>query len=340
MDAISFCVSGKKDALILDFFAGSGTTLNAVCLLNYEDGGNRRCIIITNNEVSLDDSRKLVRDGYTQENNEWQEKGICKAVTWPRAKNTTLGKKSNGSLLSGDYITSIQDFREKIRKITQISGIDPEMMAKTKCMQGIVSLLGNSKLPKSLVEKDSKFVISEKYPASILFDIAHFDFWLEKLVEFDNVVELFIVTSDVRIFNSLKKRVQESLERKIEEVYLKLPMSTGFKANIEYFKIEFLEKDRGTLGQQFGEILPLLWLKAGSIGRRPKIDTNVLPEMMVLPENNLAILVDESKFLLFLKELKVNNSIKYVYLVTNSEEAFREMSSQLSVRNCYQLYRD
>ena len=39
-----------NDALILDFFAGSGTTFEAVCKLNNEDGGNRHCILIQQNE--------------------------------------------------------------------------------------------------------------------------------------------------------------------------------------------------------------------------------------------------------------------------------------------------
>jgi adenine-specific DNA-methyltransferase len=49
----------KKDAVVLDFFAGSGTTLHAVNLLNAADGGNRRCILVTNNEVSDEDARPL-----------------------------------------------------------------------------------------------------------------------------------------------------------------------------------------------------------------------------------------------------------------------------------------
>ena len=50
-DVLRFFVANKPNALILDFFAGSGTTLHAVNLLNKEDGGNRRCIMVTNNEI-------------------------------------------------------------------------------------------------------------------------------------------------------------------------------------------------------------------------------------------------------------------------------------------------
>lgn len=52
-DAIRFFVSKKPDAVVLDFFAGSGTTMHAVNLLNEEDGGQRRCILVTNNEIGM-----------------------------------------------------------------------------------------------------------------------------------------------------------------------------------------------------------------------------------------------------------------------------------------------
>jgi len=42
-----------KNATILDFFAGSGTTLHATMSLNAEDGGNRQCILVTNNENNI-----------------------------------------------------------------------------------------------------------------------------------------------------------------------------------------------------------------------------------------------------------------------------------------------
>lgn len=43
-------VSSQKDSIILDFFAGSGTTGEAVLKLNREDGGNRKFILCQNNE--------------------------------------------------------------------------------------------------------------------------------------------------------------------------------------------------------------------------------------------------------------------------------------------------
>ena len=46
-------MSSNKNAIILDFFAGSGTTGHAVLDLNKEDGGNRQFILCTNNENNI-----------------------------------------------------------------------------------------------------------------------------------------------------------------------------------------------------------------------------------------------------------------------------------------------
>lgn len=60
----------NKNAIIFDFFAGSGTTLHATMELNAEDGGNRQCILITNNENNICEEvtyerNKRVIQGYT-----------------------------------------------------------------------------------------------------------------------------------------------------------------------------------------------------------------------------------------------------------------------------------
>jgi adenine-specific DNA-methyltransferase len=46
-------ISTSEDSIILDFFAGSGTTLHATMSLNATDGGNRQCILVTNNENNI-----------------------------------------------------------------------------------------------------------------------------------------------------------------------------------------------------------------------------------------------------------------------------------------------
>jgi adenine-specific DNA-methyltransferase len=117
-------------------------------------------------------------------------------------------------------------------------------------------------------------------------------------------------------------------------------MSEGFAANVEYFKLDFLDKNSVTLGQQLREILPLLWMKAGAVGNRPTLDGDEEPDMMILPVNGFAILIDETKFAKFVDKLSEVRNIGTVYFVTNSEEAFHEMSSRIKQSDTYQLYRD
>jgi adenine-specific DNA-methyltransferase len=67
-----------KDIIILDFFAGSGTTLHATMQLNAEDGGHRQCILVTNNENNICEEvtyerNKRVIEGYTKPNGEFVE---------------------------------------------------------------------------------------------------------------------------------------------------------------------------------------------------------------------------------------------------------------------------
>lgn len=105
-DTIRFFVANKPNALIVDFFAGSGTTLHAVNLLNAEDGGHRRCIMVTNNEVSADEAKTLTEQGNHPGDPEWERLGIARYVTWPRTVCSIEGHDVNGKPLKGDYVTS------------------------------------------------------------------------------------------------------------------------------------------------------------------------------------------------------------------------------------------
>ncbi|MCY8961770.1 site-specific DNA-methyltransferase [Bacillus atrophaeus] len=340
-DAITCAVSGKKNAIILDFFAGSGTTLNAVNLINETDGGKRRCIIVTNNEVSEGEVKRLTREGYFQGDMEWERHGICQSITWPRSKYTIQGKRDDGTELEGEYSTGKFVEKEKARKFFQIgfTSID-ELNTLTKKKQ-LVALLGKEKLPQSAVKRDSDFVVTEKYPASILFDVSKIEEWLKELEGQEHIVEFYIVTDRKAIFDNIKGQVEELLGNIIFQEEYMLPLREGFNANLEYFKLDFLDKDDVALGQQFREILPILWLEAGAIGPRPEVSEDEQVPKMLIPENNaFAVLIDENEFADFNLALKTKENITHVYLVTDSEDAFHEMSEQLNAPKVIQLYRN
>ena len=225
-DTLRFYLANRPNALVIDFFAGSGTTLHAVNLLNAKVGGTRRCILVTNNEVADSETKSLKSKGLQPGDEEWEKLGIARYVTWPRTVCSIKGHDINGKPLQGEY-------------------------------------LGTDR-----------------------------------------------------------------------------PMSDGFAANAEYFKLGFLDKSSVALGQQFREILPMLWLKAGAVGKRPVLADGELPDMLIPDSSNFAVLIDERYFGSFLSKIEARDDIEYVYLVTNSEEAYMEMGARIRARNVIQLYRD
>ena len=76
-DALRFFIKDKPDAVVLDFFSGSGTTAHAVMRLNHQDGGLRQCISVTNNEVAADEQTTLRKQGLRPGDPEWEQWGIC-----------------------------------------------------------------------------------------------------------------------------------------------------------------------------------------------------------------------------------------------------------------------
>lgn len=102
-DILRFFLTDKSDAIVLDFFSGSGTTAHAVMRLNKQDGGNRQCISVTNNEVSAEEQKKLRKQGLRPGDPEWEALGICDYITKPRVTAAITGKTPDREPIKGDY---------------------------------------------------------------------------------------------------------------------------------------------------------------------------------------------------------------------------------------------
>ena len=338
-DCLASVVRRRRDALVLDFFAGSGSTLHAVNLLNLEDQGRRRCILVTNNEVSESDARRLATVGARPGDAEWEAEGICQNVTWPRLKFTICGHRDDGSDLEGEYFTGKITEKQKTRRVKQIGFSSVNHLNTLTKKRQLVALIDG--IPQSEVKANAAFLVSKRHPISILFDDLHANAWLQALEDHVHITDFYVVTASNRIFNELKSHVQKMLGPVIATEEEKRPMREGFPTNLEYFRLDFLDKDHVALGRQFQEILPILWLRAGAMGPRPEFPRyNPIPSMVMPRHNPFAVLLEETQFADFAAELEGRGDLTHVFLVTDSEEAFQEMSEQLKVPTVIQLYRD
>lgn len=102
-DCLRMFVLNKPDALIVDFFAGSCTTMHATMLLNHLDNGNRRCVCVTNNAVSEEEEKRFLECGLQPGDLEWEQYGIAKYCAWPRINAAITGISTTGEPVKGEY---------------------------------------------------------------------------------------------------------------------------------------------------------------------------------------------------------------------------------------------
>jgi adenine-specific DNA-methyltransferase len=144
-DALRFIIADKPDAVVLDFFSGSGTTAHAVMRLNRQDGGRRLSISVTNNEVSSDEQGSLLMAGLRAGDAEWEQWGICDYITKPRIKAAITGTTPEGAPVDGDYTSTapfpMADGFEENAAFFTLTYESPWMVSNDKAFAGIAPML-------------------------------------------------------------------------------------------------------------------------------------------------------------------------------------------------------
>lgn len=102
-DTLRFFIGHKPNAVVLDFFGGSGTTMHAVARLNRQDGGRRQSITVTNNAVSPDEDKQLRSKGLEPGERDYEALGIFEHITRPRVTAAVTGVTPDGTPIAGDY---------------------------------------------------------------------------------------------------------------------------------------------------------------------------------------------------------------------------------------------
>ncbi|MEV8274321.1 site-specific DNA-methyltransferase [Microbacterium sp. NPDC077184] len=108
---ISIATQRSADAVVLDFFAGTGSTVEAVMRLNAQDGGQRQAIVVTNNELSSKAAASLRAGGHRPGDPEWEAQGVSAKVTRPRIETVVSGVRADGSVFSAGHDENVAFFK-------------------------------------------------------------------------------------------------------------------------------------------------------------------------------------------------------------------------------------
>lgn len=203
--------NNSSDAVILDFFAGSGTTAHAVAAMNAEDGGNRRSIVVTNNELSKVDRLAAVAAGHRAGDPEWEERGVFESKTKPRLINAFGETSANAEFFNLTYEAPLS-----VRHNRAFERIAPMLWLRAGSCGRIISDLG-----------EDGWDVAEAY--GVLANLDHAHEFTSAVVAAEHNIRAFIVTDDDSAFQMVCRELPETvLPVRLYESYLQnFEINTG-----------------------------------------------------------------------------------------------------------------
>lgn len=225
-DTLRFFVATKPQAVILDFFSGSGTTAHAVMRLNKQDGGRRQCISVTNNEVAADEQKSLRKKGLRPGDPEWEMLGICDYVTKPRVEAAITGQTYEGKPIKGSYKFAdafpMSDGFEENAEFFTLTYETPIAVNYNYAFARIAPLLwmrAGSRGQRIDAIPDKGWAVVEAY--GLLVELDRASAFIKALSKVDGLELAYIVTDDDRRFQSISKRLPDGVEPvRLYESYL------------------------------------------------------------------------------------------------------------------------
>ena len=198
----------KENNIVLDFFAGSGTTGQAVMELNQEDGGNRQFILCTNNENQ-----------------------IAEEVTYPRIKTVVTGTRPDGTKYSDGIPANVRyfktDFVEKDDTLDKLRRkLSPACEDMIRIREGAYEKLIDDDMLK--VYKNSHGL------TAIVYDRFELEEHLAKIeeLETDSPVNLYV-------FSYTKHDRLDEIDKPLKHTYISQPIPEGV---LEIYKRIFNQK--------------------------------------------------------------------------------------------------
>ena len=225
-DALRFLIANKPEAVVLDFFSGSGTTAHSVMRLNKQDGGRRQCISVTNNEVAADEQKSLREKGLRPGDEDWEKRGICDYITKPRVQAAIVGKNPDGEPIKGNYkfideFPISEGFEENAEFFTLTYEAEKSVShnlayARVAPLLWLRAGARGKRIDKLPVEG---WAVADAY--GLLTEVDKATLFINSISKKKNACVAFIVTDDDRRFQSVAKRLPKSVEPvRLYESYL------------------------------------------------------------------------------------------------------------------------
>ena len=234
-DAVRVATGNKAGAVVLDFFAGSGTTAHAVMRLNKQDGGRRQCISVTNNEVSADEQKRLRKDGLRPGDPEWEALGICDHITKPRIEAAITGRTPGGEPIKGDYKFTdefpMADGFEENAEFFTLTYENPVAIGHNRAFEKVAPLLwlrAGAAGRRIDAIAEAGWDVADTY--GVLWDLDEAAAFAEVVGEGEHVRLVYLVTDDDRRFQSVARQVPDGVEVvRLYESYLTNFRFTGIE---------------------------------------------------------------------------------------------------------------
>lgn len=193
-------MAAPKDAIVLDFFGGSGSTTEAVMRLNAEDGGIRQSILVTNNEVSKGDAASLRKAGHHPGDKAWEAKGVFEYVTRPRITTIVTGKREDGSIHSGGLPANVSFYnlryldRDRVDYGMEFEPISPLLWMQAGAVGPVIQQVD-----------ERGFAIAPGY--AVIFQVDKADSFVKELTSQERSPStVFIVTDSEQSYRSVSAR--------------------------------------------------------------------------------------------------------------------------------------
>ncbi len=220
-DTLDILIHDKPDALVLDFFAGSGTTLHATMLLNAQDGGRRRCVLVTNNEVRAETAAQLNKRGYFRGDPEFEAEGVFESACRPRIKAAVTGVRPDGKPVEGTYLEShladrahAEGFEENV-EFFRLDYLDPaevEFGLRFAELHPLLWLRAGGVGEREEIDLGKPLGLPANSPYAILFDPSGMTDLLAALPSRPDIGHVFIVADSADAFAQLASDMPQGIK--------------------------------------------------------------------------------------------------------------------------------